>query len=109
MKEEMKGKGNSLLISFDMSNLSTVGTFALRAGGFPTASFARRIACRATERALLLLASKTTFLVAVETAEFGFETVEGLVRWCPGGRKDDGYLETYSRLLRASISGSPVG
>lgn len=73
--ETCQEKEDSLFISFDMSHLSTVGAFALSAGGFPTAaSFAGRIACRATECALLLFASKATFLVAVETAEFGFET-----------------------------------
>lgn len=58
-----------------MSNLSTIRTFALRTRWFPAAtSFGGGVASRAAECAFLFLACKAAFFVAVETAEFGFET-----------------------------------
>lgn len=69
---------NALFVRLDMSNLTTVGTFALSPGWFTTAttSFDEWIACRASECSLLLFACETSFFVAVETAQFGLETGE---------------------------------
>lgn len=89
-----------------MSNLSTVGAFALRAGWFPAAaSFAWRIACRAAECAFLLFASKATFLVAVETAEFGFETGGELVGVDAESREDNGDLQSLVAGVDFGIAG----
>lgn len=72
-----------------MSNLSTIRTFALRTRWSPAAaSFGGGIARRAAKCAFLFLAREAAFFVAVEAAEFGFETAGNRVSWKGSKRKE---------------------